>query len=724
MEKERKKKKIEDKEYAYDQTLTEYIVKEGIEEIGEYAFVKCVNLEKVSFCRGIRKIGRGAFSCCGKIEEIILKEGLEEIGEGAFFRCDRLKHVALVKGIRNIGNRAFAWDTSLTHFEMNEGLEKIGERIFAGCKNLKTISFPLHKINKMNMRALSNDAAAMRTAPSSSPPPLRHREDIDIDTTEEVVRSRNAAPVLSKIATHRVQTLPNIVLILNDDQDLTLGGWTPMTKTRHILKGQTAKNWFIHTPVCCPSRGELLTGRYFHNIRNKNSSGGCMHVNTSKVNTDTFGTRLGDLGYVLGYFGKHMNQAPHEPPSGWDCENCYWFANGGGSDTEPGGFLNATFSDFDGNVPVGPDEGYHHKAGTYTANTNGEYAGYTTSIIANKSIAWVERISRLRDSVTGTHPPFMLTVASKGPHIPSTPAPWYQHEFASERAPRNEAYNASSEVLADHHELIANQEPITSEQADIIDELFRDRWRTLLSIDDAIDGIHTALKDLGILNSTYFLVTSDHGYNLGQHRLPSCKLNVYDHDTRIPFLIAGPGIEEGTFEFLGSNVDVAPTILDLAGAPFEMRSDLDGRSVLPLLLAKSDSKFDRVKDGDIGIYPRSSPLREPKTWRQQHLIEYHSLGNVVRTEHLVDDTISNTYRALRFSDSHPTFSGMLYAEFTSLDDWHFENVSFYEAYNATRDPHQLENIFRTLGADERAALASEVGTLWRCAGQTGDAACP
>ena len=157
MEKERKKKKIEDKEYAYDQTLTEYIVKEGIEEIGEYAFVKCVNLEKVSFCRGIRKIGRGAFSCCGKIEEIILKEGLEEIGDGAFFRCDRLKHVALVKGIRNIGNRAFAWDTALTHFEMNEGLEKIGERIFAGCKNLKTISFPLHKINKMNMRALSND---------------------------------------------------------------------------------------------------------------------------------------------------------------------------------------------------------------------------------------------------------------------------------------------------------------------------------------------------------------------------------------------------------------------------------------------------------------------------------------------------------------------------------------------------------------------------------------
>ena len=57
--------------------------------------------------------------------------------------------------------------------------------------------------------------------------------------------------------------------------------------------------------------------------------------------------------------------------------------------------------------------------GTYRADTNGEFAGYTTSVIANKSIEWVRQVAPLGK-------PFMVTVASKAPHVPSTPAPWYK----------------------------------------------------------------------------------------------------------------------------------------------------------------------------------------------------------------------------------------------------------------------------------------------------------
>lgn len=46
--------------------------------------------------------------------------------------------------------------------------------------------------------------------------------------------------------------------------------------------GATALNWFIHTPVCCPSRAELLSGRYFHNVVSKTGKG-CMHVDTTNV---------------------------------------------------------------------------------------------------------------------------------------------------------------------------------------------------------------------------------------------------------------------------------------------------------------------------------------------------------------------------------------------------------------------------------------------------------
>ena len=54
-----------------------------------------------------------------------------------------------------------------------------------------------------------------------------------------------------------------------------------------------------------------------------------------------------------------------------------------GSDNEPGGYLNASFND---------------QNGTYVGNTEGEYAGYTTSIIANKSIEWVKKVVRSNET--------------------------------------------------------------------------------------------------------------------------------------------------------------------------------------------------------------------------------------------------------------------------------------------------------------------------------------
>merc|ERR1712048_1238799 len=76
----------------------------------------------------------------------------------------------------------------------------------------------------------------------------------------------------------------------------------------------------------------------------------------------------------------------------------------------------------------------------------------------------------------------------------------------------------------------------------------------------------------------------------GQHRLPSCKLNVYDHDLRIPFVINGPGIKAGThFDLPASNVDVGPTILGLAGIDaYSLSPAMDGRSIAPLIVDVTD----------------------------------------------------------------------------------------------------------------------------------------
>ena len=66
--------------------------------------------------------------------------------------------------------------------------------------------------------------------------------------------------------------------------------------------------------------------------------------------------------------------------------------------------------------------------------------------------------------------------------------------------------------------------------------------------------------------------------------LASAKMQPYDHSLRIPMLFAGPGIKRGSqLDWLGTQVDLAPTILALAGIPTP--SDMDGRSVVPLLVS-------------------------------------------------------------------------------------------------------------------------------------------
>jgi len=60
---------------------------------------------------------------------------------------------------------------------------------------------------------------------------------------------------------------PNIVIILTDDQDSELGGAEPLEAGSRLLKEQGAQftNAFVTTPICCPSRASILTGRYLHN---------------------------------------------------------------------------------------------------------------------------------------------------------------------------------------------------------------------------------------------------------------------------------------------------------------------------------------------------------------------------------------------------------------------------------------------------------------------------
>jgi len=544
-----------------------------------------------------------------------------------------------------------------------------------------------------------------------------------------------------------------------------MGGWTPMKQSEELVasKGATATNWFIHTPICCPSRGEILTGRYFHSLRMPTSDGGCMHIDTDLVNNFTFGTYLAEAGYSMGYFGKHLNNlgmyrilpiSQLSPPPGFACATCKWFAYNGDTMLYPncsnytrtpqsqsgcsmGGYFGSAFADWTGGVPTPKGTTVFNPAdGFYQADTGptGEHAGYSTSIINNKTIEWIQE--RAKDEAKR---PWMAVVGNRAPHWPFTPAPWYAEGSGPASAwidnliaPRTPDYNCSGAPggeCTDFHWLISQQAIITAEQANETDFFFRNRWRALMSVDDGVAGIVAVLDELNLTQTTYIIITSDHGFNLGQHRLPNGKHNVYDHSTRIPFVIRGPGIKPGMqFTHPASNVDVAPTLLGLAGVD-AMSKYMDGSSIVPLLIAPSlidmvlpSTRLHLTRHLEANV-ARTANGEAPKKWRTFHPIEFAGFNNHTLEDHLIDDVVSNTYRAMRYVNDEE-YGNLLYAQFTGNFDWHFTASSMhYELFNMTEDPHQLVNLYYTFKKDPfrmpmLVKLQKRLEIQWNCSAAT------
>lgn len=164
--------------------------------------------------------------------------------------------------------------------------------------------------------------------------------------------------------------------------------------------------------------------------------------------------------------------------------------------------------------------------------------------------------------------------------------------------------------------MIRTQQPIADSVANDTDYLFRNRWRSLLSVDDIMRAMVNILQQYHALENTYIITTSDHGFNLGQLRQPSCKLQPYNHDIRVPFHIYGPNINSNTsFDFVSGMMDIALTAISLAGG--SLLETVDGKSFAELILGKG-------KDA------------EKIEWSDKHMLEFWSLGYVLRDGHYID----------------------------------------------------------------------------------------
>ena len=567
-----------------------------------------------------------------------------------------------------------------------------------------------------------------------------------VHDTQQVSETSTAAAPLS-----------NVIFFLSDDQDLVLGGAgaPPMHKTHELLveRGTTATNFFAHTPICGPSRAQILTGRYLHNLKwdptapkpRPSTERNCMHINTSLVHDHTFAPHLRSAGYTVGLFGKYLNWPADwkHVPDGFDA----WFANGGGDYLAPRFFSkNLEFLGYrDGNWQGAADD-------------------YSTSVIGNVSVAWIESVS------TGARP-FFAYIGVKAAHEPFTPAPWYA-EYWDDTWPRHEPrtpnWNCSHESRSLHHGCIASAPMLTHTASSVITGAFKNRWRTLLSLDDLVAAAYAVCERAGVVQHTYFISTSDHGYQLGQFNILMDKRHVYDWDTRVPFVIRGPGIPAGyQIEQPATLVDLAPTFLSIAG--IAKPASMDGKSILPLLVDETNTDLWAELSQAAQNYLRrmGTGRRAASNWRTAVLLAHYyysdnskcvsncSACSSACTRHdsncaspstgstcwatfgatwaqdpldctqecYLTESRQNNFRALRRT-THG--AERLYAEFQygDLDDKpiDFSRPSHFEFFDATADPWMMKNLHASGAelANEEQALREELHAYILCKGD----ACP
>ncbi|MBI1338279.1 MAG: sulfatase-like hydrolase/transferase [Phycisphaera sp.] len=353
---------------------------------------------------------------------------------------------------------------------------------------------------------------------------------------------------------------PNIIFILTDDQryDAMSCMGHPIVKTPNMdrlrREGVLFQNAFVTTSLCSPARASFLTGAYVH-THGVIGNWGCEIDHDA---TPTFPRLLHDAGYRTAFVGKWHMKHTNQPRPGFD----YWLAFAG----------QGVYND-----PTLNENGREFKA-----------TGYITDLLTDYALNFINQ--------QNPDQPYCLYLSHKAVHSPFTPAPRHENIYPDAQIPEPPSFqDTKAGKPAWQRGGIAD--PRYQQPRDVPDSITPGPWdpnnarrlgylRTLSAVDDSLGRILKTLEERGELDNTLILYTSDNGYFFGEHGLGDKRL-MYEESLRIPMLMRYPPLVKpnSTVTQMVLNIDVAPTLLDLADVPAP--ATVQGRSVLPLLAGKT-----------------------------------------------------------------------------------------------------------------------------------------